>query len=328
MTAHMRRITFHFIYIIFIANTLGVSAKTIPLDGYAAMVNEQVITVGEIFGMIQPVEWQLRETYSGRELEEKLAEAYENALNALIERALILEEYNSLEGNLPDRAVEDYLNGIIHERFEDDRNALLQALAEERMTYEEWRDEMRDRLVVSIMRRQEVTDQIAVSPSAVRAVYEERIDEYQQPEQVNVSVIVLNKGDTEEDQATKLKEAETILQRVKDGEDFAELARQFSEGTKASKGGNLGWLKPNSLRKELSDAVAGLNATDISDIIDTGNEYYIIMLEARKNAGVIPFESAKGEIEEELRQQEATRLYDAWIDRLKQKYYIKIFETD
>ncbi|NCC52286.1 MAG: hypothetical protein EOM20_13865, partial [Spartobacteria bacterium] len=67
--------------------------ENIPIDGYAAMVNDRVITVGDVLMQLQPVELQLRELYEGIELEKKLEEAYADARQNLIERALILEEF-------------------------------------------------------------------------------------------------------------------------------------------------------------------------------------------------------------------------------------------
>lgn len=303
-------------------------ARTMPVDGYAAYVNNRVITVGEILAIIQPIRAQLAETYSGKELEEKMAEAYQEGLDALIERALILEEFNAMEGNIPDRAVDDQINVMINDRFKNDRAAFLQALAEDRMTMDDWREETKNRLIVNLMRRREVIDRVVITPRAVRDVYESRAAEYQLPEQIRLSMIVLHKGTTADDQAVKKKEAARIREKLLAGGNFAELAKASSEGYKAAEGGDQGWMDPKTLRKELAAAVATLEPGRISDVIETDDDFYILKVEAKKNASIVPFDDVRSQIEAELRKAEEVRMYKAWIERLKRKFYVKILLED
>ncbi len=311
-----------------LAAATAAPARTMPVDGYAAYVNNRVITVGEILAIIQPIRAQLAETYSGKELEEKMAEAYQEGLDALIERALILEEFTAMEGNIPDRAVDDQINVMINDRFKNDRAAFLEALAEDRMTMDDWREETKNRLIVNLMRRREVIDRVVITPRAVRDVYESRAAEYQVPEQIRLSMIVLHKGTTADDQAVKMKEAGRIREKLLAGGNFAELAKASSEGYKAADGGDQGWMDPKTLRKELAAAVASLEPGRISDVIETDNDFYILKVEAKKNASVIPFDDVRNQVEAELRKAEEVRMYKAWIERLKRKFYVKILLED
>lgn len=311
-----------------LAAATAAPARTMPVDGYAAYVNNRVITVGEILAIIQPIRAQLAETYSGKELEEKMAEAYQEGLDALIERALILEEFTAMEGNIPDRAVDDQINVMINDRFKNDRAAFLEALAEDRMTMDDWREETKNRLIVNLMRRREVIDRVVITPRAIRDVYESRAAEYQVPEQIRLSMIVLHKGTTADDQAVKKKEAARIREKLLAGGNFAELAKASSEGYKAAEGGDQGWMDPKTLRKELAAAVASLEPGRISDVIETDDDFYILKVEAKKNASVIPFDDVRNQVEAELRKAEEVRMYKAWIERLKRKFYVKILLED
>lgn len=304
------------------------SARGLRVDGYAATVNKRVITVGEVLAYVQPVQMKLAERYEGAELEEHVAEAMAEQLDALIERALILEEFTLKGGTIPDRLVDDRINGMISERFKNSRTAFLEALSQERLTLDDWREETRDQLIVSIMRRQEVGDRVIVSPRAVREAYESRLDTYRVPEQVKLLMIVLHKGATAEDQKVKREEAEQIRAKLVAGEDFAEIAKASSEGSKAAEGGDQGWLEPSSLRPELTNVVAQLEAGRVSEVVEAGDEFYLLKVEARKNASVMPFDEARKGIEKELRMAEEERLYKAWIERLKRKFYVKVFADD
>jgi parvulin-like peptidyl-prolyl isomerase len=311
-----------------LAAAVAAPARTMPVDGFAAFVNNRVITVGEILAIVQPIRAQLAETYSGKELEAKMEEAYQEGMDALIERALILEEFTAMDGNIPDRAVDDQINVMINDRFKNDRTAFLEALAEDRMTMDDWREETKNRLIVNVMRRREVVDRVVITPRAVRDLYESRMSEYQVSEQIRLSMIVLHKGATSDDQAVKRKEAKQIREKLLAGGDFAELAKANSEGYKAADGGDQGWMDPKSLRKELAEAVTALEPGRISDIIETGDDFYILKVEAKKNASVIPFDDVRTRIEEELRKAEELRMYNAWIERLRKKFYVKILLDD
>ena len=301
-------------------------ARGIPVDGYAAIVNNRVITVGEVLALVQPVRAQIETAFQGRELEQKLEEAYNAALRSLVERALIIEAFGQLGGTIPDRLVEDQVSSFISERFNNNRAAFLEALTEERMTLEDWREETRNRLIVTIMRRREVSDRVLISPSEVRAAYEKNIESYRTPEQVKLRMIVLQRGQGKEEQAVKRSEAQSIRERLLSGEDFAEVARNESEGARAAQGGDFGWIEPDSLRPELVKMAEELETGRIGEIIETDSEIYILKVEARKKASVKAFDEVRGEIETELRRQEEERLYAAWMERLNRRFYVRILE--
>ena len=300
-------------------------AEPMTVDSYAAMVNDRLITAAEVITLVRPVEQQLRDTYKGKELNDKVRDLYKKGTDSLIERALILEEFEKQGGNIPDQAVDDHINEIIREKFGNNRAEFLKALAEERMTIDEWREETKERMIVTYFRRKEVNDKVFVSPNAVKDAYNAAIEKYRIPETIQLRMIVLHKGTNEVDQAAKLREAQRIRERLMAGEDFATLAKNVSEGSKAAQGGDMGWIEPSSLRTELSTVAAQLSPGQLSDVVDTGDELYLLRLEGRKEASVTPFEQVAKGIEDELKKQENERLYTAWIARLRKKYYVKIF---
>jgi peptidyl-prolyl cis-trans isomerase SurA len=302
-------------------------AAATPIDGYAATVNNRVITVGDVLEMIQPVEEQLRLTYTGQELENRISTAYSNALESLIDRALIIEEFAAQGGSLPDRYVDDRLESFIRDRFLGDRGAFLEALSEQQITLENWRNDLKDRLTVNLLRRQEVQDKVRISPTQVRARYDANEAKYRTDEQVRISMILLNRGESDSEHAVKLEEASKLVERIRGGEDFAVLAREASEGAKATDGGDLGWIKTADMRAELKTAVAAMKPGEISDPVEAGDELYIIKLDEFRAAGLIPFEEVRKELEDDAREAEAERLYKAWIDRLRRKFYVQVFDT-
>lgn len=303
------------------------AVQSLQVDSVVAMVNTQVVTLGDLILYAQPVEQQLKQTYDGVELESRLAEAYSNALVQLIDKALIVEEFKRQKGEIPERALTDYLNRVIHERFKDDRVKLMDLLSKERMTYEEWRSSMRDNLIVSIQRDNEVMRRVAVAPRALREAYEARLGEYTVPAQVRISVLLLQLGETEDDRRVKRAEAEALLKRLREGEDFAALAREHSEGFRASEGGLQAWMNADDLRPELREAVESIRPGEITDVIETDAELYVIRLEGEREASVRPFDQVRDELEEELRRAEAERLYTEWMNLLRQRFHVVVYDV-
>jgi len=301
------------------------AVENLPIDGYAVMVNDRVITVGDVLIQLQPVEQQLRELYEGRELEGKLEEAYDESRDYLIERALILEAFKGSGMQLPERVIEERVNELINERFNNNRAAFLEALAAERITLDEWRTQIEEQIVLMILRRQEVTDQATVSPLAVWELYESRIENYSQPAKLKLSRIVIHAGATDEEKEIKRQEADAAVEKLRQGEEFSAVASQVSEETRADRGGEWGWRNPADLHEELSSAIIPLKPGEFSDVIEVGDTYYIVMVEGRKEASVKPFEDVRNDLEKELRIQEENKLYEAWMARLRDRFFIKIF---
>jgi parvulin-like peptidyl-prolyl isomerase len=299
---------------------LAGGAGAMVADRYAAQVNSRVITVGDVLGTMGPLRQRLMDSYSGAELEAKVEEAYTNTLNLLIERALMLEDFARQEQKLPEQVVDGRINEIIHERFNNSRSAFFEALTEEHLTIDDWRREAKDHIVVSILRRREVGDKVVVTPGAVRALYEKRLAKFQSPEQIRLFAIVLHQNATN---ATST--AQTVQQRLAGGAKFEDVARQFSQGAGAKDGGDWGWLQPGDVRKELQAALRNLPLGQVSPVVPVEGELYILKIAERKAATVKPLVAVYGELEDELRQTEAERIYKDWIKRLKQKYFVKIF---
>lgn len=303
------------------AGSLG---KTIPVEGCAAQVNDRIVTVMEVMTAMQPVERQLRETTQGAELDQKLAEAYEKTLQSLIERELILDAFRQQkEMNLPDKIVESRTEEIVRTKFGNNRIAFRKALDQEGLTLEEWQANLKKSMIVSFLREREVDSKASVSPQDVRAAYEKAGATFRTPEQVDLRMIMLNGGKTDEEIAVKRKQAEDVRKRLLAGESFEELAKQISQGARAKEGGDCGWVDPASRRPELAAAIRTLKPGTISDIIPADGDLYILKIEGQRDATMIPFEKVQDTLRTELEKQEAKRLYDAWMARLRQKAFIK-----
>jgi peptidyl-prolyl cis-trans isomerase C len=144
-----------------------------------------------------------------------------------------------------------------------------------------------------------------------RKFYEENKQKYSSPEMVRISII---REKTEE-------EAKDIVRKARAGEDFAELARKYSKGPAADKGGDYGYRARQALRKEIADVAFSMKPGEISDPIKTTEGYQIVKVTDHRKAGVATFEEAKARVASEY----AKKLLDEKISELRKAAKIQFY---
>ena len=168
----------------------AVAAKPVALDGYAASVNGEIITIGDVLKTIEPMQKQLQSRFKGQALAKKVRELFESGLNAQIERKLILAEFADSGGVIPERLADERINEIIEDRFEGNRAAFLQALRDQGLSLADWRAQVKEEMVLSFARQQAVFRRTAISPKKVKALYDSRLDSYSEAAKVHLQLIV------------------------------------------------------------------------------------------------------------------------------------------
>jgi peptidyl-prolyl cis-trans isomerase SurA len=289
------------------------------IDGYAARVDSTVITYGEVRESVAPYVQQLMRKYKGKELAERIQAAYIDGREVLIEETLLRAETKTRGLSLPEKVIDDEVNRLIRERFDNDRALLSRALAARRMTFDEWKQEVRDQITVRIFYSQEITRRASVPVQSVRNEYERTKEQYFIPFRVKYHFILINKGKTAEDLAAKRKLAEDTLQKLRAGDGFDAVAKEVSEGDTAEGP----WRDPADVRAELRPALLNTPAGQISELIETTNEYYIIKIDERREAGCTPFEEVQQAIETKLLEAERARLHDALIESITAKHFVE-----
>jgi peptidyl-prolyl cis-trans isomerase SurA len=291
------------------------------IDGYAAQVNTRVITYGDVRRYVNPFIRQVAQELRGDALAGQIQTAYIDGREALIEEALYLEEAKRLEYQLPETAIEQEVTRVIRERFDNNQPLLRKALAEQRMTLDEWKQEIADQLLVRIFYNQEVLQKISVSEEAIQSAYEELKGQFAIPFRVKYSFILISKGNTEEERIVKRKQAESTLEKLRNGTAFPVLATEVSEGDTSISP----WRDPADVRAELQPALRELPAGSFSELIETDRVFYIVYINERQEAGYTPLEDVRADIEASLRNAERQRLQDELNERLSQLHYVKRF---
>ncbi len=188
------------------------------------------------------------------------------------------------------------------------------------MSEAELNDRMRMGLRMETLMQSESEGEMGeVNEAKAKEYYESNTERFQQPEQVKASHILIGTKDMDEEKkAEAKKEAEQVLSKVKEGEDFAALAKENSSCPSSAKGGDLGYFQKGQMVPAFSDAAFSMKPGDVSDIVETRFGYHIIKVTDKKDARTVPFEEVKTDIMEMLKQQERQSFAKDYIDKLKE----------
>ena len=153
-------------------------------------------------------------------------------------------------------------------------------------------------------------EKLVITDEEMESFYRQNFNRYSIPEQRSARHILIktSEEDSEDALSEKLNRAEQVLELAKTGEDFTELAKQFSEGPTGPKGGDLGSFSRGRMVKPFDDAVFALNEGEISDIVETQFGFHVIKVEKIEPAHTRALEEVKDEITFQLQKQKGNEL--------------------
>lgn len=295
------------------------------IDGIAAIVNGEVITYSQVRGVMGPRERLLRSQYRGEELQKQLEKARKEALQDLIDRQLIVQQFRKDQLSLPDYFVEQRVNEIIRENFGGDRNAFVRTLQAQNYSLSEFKKNEYEKIVVAAMRGKNVKPNTVASPQKVEEYYRTHRDEFTSKEEIHLRMIMIPSRATEGNAASQKAMAEEILGKLVAGADFERMAQMYSEDTSRDQGGDWGWIGRKTLAPELEKVAFSLPPKKVSNIVELGGNYYILRVDEKRGGVTRSLAEARDDIEKKLLQQEAQRLQENWLAGLRQKATIRTF---
>ena len=290
------------------------------IDGLAAVVNSDPITFSDVRQLVMPREQAMRESLRGPELVDKIKDGRLDAINELIDRQLVLQEFEKNKFQVPDFVIDEQVNTIVRTQFNGDRQAFIRTLQAQGYTVQRFRKAERERFVVQQMRSRSVKVSPLVPPARIEQYYKQNIAQYSSPEQVKLRMIVVSK-DSPDAKGT----VEELRTKVKKGDDFGKLAAMYSEDASKESGGDWGWIDKGTLNDSLAKPAFALKAGEVSEVIELGERYYLLFAEQRKAGGAKPLSEVRADVTEKVLQVMRREAQEKWIAGLRAKAYIKIF---
>ena len=200
-------------------------------------------------------------------------------------------------------------------------------LADQGMTLDQYKAELETDLYMDQTIKKEVEPKIQVNENEARDYYEKNKHKFTSQEKVRASIILLkfNPSQGKAGEQKALKKFESILDQVRNGADFAAMARKFSQDSLASKGGDLGFFTRKQMLPAFSERAFKMKAGEVSDIFRTGHGFHVLKVTDRKPAGASPFEVKKEKIKNFLIQKKVSQATLDYIEVLKKQAKIKTY---
>ncbi len=173
-----------------------------------------------------------------------------------------------------------------------------------------------EQILVQTLIEREILDKVKVNDEEVLEYYEQNKDSFTEKEQVHLYNILL---ETEE-------EAQDILEQLKAGEDFSEIAIEKSTGPSAAQGGDLGYLIKGTIVPEIEDVVFALELEVLSEVVKTDFGFHILKITEKKPETVKALEEVKEDIVQTLLPTKQKEAFDNLLEELKSKVEIQINE--
>ena len=280
-------------------------------DRIVAIVNSELIMLSEVKREFGAEEARLTRLHQGADLAQRLKTAEYMALTKLIERKLQLQEAKAKRVEVLDFEVKQAL-----EQMKRQGNALDPGNPSHIQS-------VRDQLLLMRVADQHIRGNITVGDSELKRYYQEHRDRFALSEEYELSQILIRPRSSD-GLADALTKARRVMNDLKRGEKFEDLAMQYSDGDTALQGGRLGLVRQGELIPIIEQAVARLVPGGISDIVESPDGVHIIRMDDRKPKRFRPYEEVRREIQELVYQQKSEDMYQAWLVDLKNKAYIEI----
>ena len=291
------------------------------LPTVVARVNGEDITRADLERSIRGVETTLQQRVPG----DKRDGVVRGVLDRVINYRLLLQEARARGIEVPAAEVDAQLTALAR-RFQT-ADAMRQALIVRGVTIEMLRDDARRDLRVGKLVAAETGQNVSVAEGEVRTFFDANQDRFKQPESARAAHIFVRVAPDADDKAKNAMRvrAESLMRLAQRGDDFAELARNYSEDrATGTRGGDLGWFARGTTPPPFDEVVFALQANQVGGPAQTTDGYHVVKVLGRRPARVQPFDEVESDLATFLLRQKQEQLTVSLINQLRAKSKIEI----
>lgn len=280
-------------------------------DRIVAIVNNEVITESDVLAEIAPDVERVRRTFRGEEQQWQLKRTRHVGITRIIERKLQLQQAKAKGVDVTD---DDITRTV--EEMKKQGEKLDGADEKARQT-------VREQLLLMRVVEREVRGGITVSESEMRRYFKEHESRFALPEEYTLSQILIRQRPSESPEDAR-ERAKKVVEGLKAGESFEELALRYSDGVNAARGGRLGLVRQGELHAPIEQALAPLQPGETTSAIESAEGIHIIRVDDRRPRQFRPFEEVRAEIQSLVFAQKSEDFFQVWLADLKDKAYIEV----
>jgi peptidyl-prolyl cis-trans isomerase C len=284
-------------------------------NGIAATVNGVVIKDADVDAKVNAYMERAAAQIPPTMVEQYKTQIRGQALESMIVEQLLTEQVKKAGINITEKDVDDKLNEIIAAQpggmTMESFKAMLVAQGQ---SFDVVKEQIKKTIGY-----EKLLGTVEVNDADVKAFYNENKEDFNKPEQVKASHILIKVAPTatpEEKAAAKAK-IDGLLKQVKAGGDFAALAKENSDCPSKTNGGDLGFFDKGSMVPEFANAAFAMKAGQISNVVETQFGYHIIKVTDRKEGGMMSFDKAKADIVKQLQDKKKGELFRQLVEKTK-----------
>ena len=285
-------------------------------------VNDRIITRSDL----ERSEQQLaQEEQQSNASPAEIADRQKNLLRDMIDQQLLLSRGKDLGINA-DTEVIRRLDEIRKQNHMDTMEDLQKAAEAQGVSFEDFKANIRNGIITQQVVRDEVGSRLQMSPTQERAYYEAHKQEFAQPEQVRLSeILIVTPADANDAAVAQAKtRADEVAAKIKAGEKFEDLAKQYSGDPTAAQGGDLGTYKRGALAKVLEDQTFDLPVGGVTAPIRTRQGFVILKVTDHQKAGIPSLKEVEPQVQEAMYMEQMQPALRAYLTKLRGDAYIEI----
>ena len=289
-----------------------------------AKVNTDIITLHELNVSIKRLTGLSPENLKLRD-EEQFYEIRRAILNNLVNEKITEQQIIKLGIKVTENDIDESIEKVKREN-NFTQEELIYHLKWDGITLKEYREKIKQEIERFRLVNYEVKSKIVITEEDIKSYYQTHSREYTEVSKVRLARIFLKvkkPNDTEEIARVKSLGVE-ILQRIKDGHDFSEMAKTYSQGPAGPEGGHLGWIKVSQLEPTLRNQIAELSVGENTKLNPAPSGFQIIKLVEEKKGGQKPFEEVREAIYSKLFTEKVEKRYTTWLNELRKQSFIKV----
>jgi peptidyl-prolyl cis-trans isomerase SurA len=306
---------------------VAAQAKSALVEEIVARVNNDIITLSDY----QKADSTLREEVAHEcqnctavKMDEQYRDHQKDLLRDLIDQDLLVERAKDM-GISVEADVIKQLDEVRKQNNLGSMEELEKAVEGEGISWEDYKTQMRNRLLTQEVIRKEVGSRIDIPQDDVRKYYDDHKTEFVRPEQVVLAEIFLStQGKSPEEMAVVQRKAEDLRNRVTKGDDFSEMARRYSEGSTAKDGGYLGTYERGQLDKQLEASVFKLDKGQMTDVIESKTGFEVLKVMDHFQSGQQPFEKVQNEIMNHIYMERMQPTLRTFLAELREESYVMV----
>lgn len=297
------------------------------VEEIVARVNNEIVTLSDLKRAKESLPQDIQEecpNCTPAQISAQVAEREKGVLRDLINQSLLVQKGKDLSLNVETDVVKR-LDDIRVRNNLASMEELQQKVEESGVGWEEFRSTIRNNLLMQEVVRREVGSKIIIDKDEVNKYYEAHKQDFNRKEMVFLSeLFVSTVGKKEEEIPAQEARAKKLLDRVKNGEDFEELAKRYSDGESAKQGGDLGGFERTQLSPELAEVAFKLKPKQMSDVIRTKTGFLVLRVDQIYAAGLQPVDKVESEIMNRLYGEKMPPAMRTYSTKLREESYVMV----